>query len=55
MDIKDAQLALDMEDAANEILGFFKDQPYMMTCRHRLWPIHSMPNTVWRVMNFHPK
>lgn len=28
MDIKDAQLALDMEDAANEILGFYKDHPY---------------------------
>ncbi len=28
MDIKDAQLAFDMEDAASEILGFFKDQPY---------------------------
>jgi putative ABC transport system permease protein len=28
MDLTDAQLALDMEDAANEILGFFKDHPY---------------------------
>ncbi|MFO7669044.1 MAG: FtsX-like permease family protein [Bacteroidales bacterium] len=28
MDLQDARLALDMEDAANEILGFFKDQPY---------------------------
>ncbi|MCK4751135.1 MAG: ABC transporter permease, partial [Bacteroidales bacterium] len=28
MDIQDAQLALDMEDAANEILGYYKDQPY---------------------------
>ena len=28
MDIKDAQLALDMEDAASEILGFFINHPY---------------------------
>jgi putative ABC transport system permease protein len=28
MDLKDAQMALDMEDAASEILGFFKDKPY---------------------------
>lgn len=28
MDIKDAQYAFDMEDAANEILGFYKNQPY---------------------------
>jgi putative ABC transport system permease protein len=28
MDIKDAQLALDMDDAASEILGYFKDGEY---------------------------
>ena len=28
MDIQDAQLALDMEDAANEILGYYIDAPY---------------------------
>jgi putative ABC transport system permease protein len=28
MDLKDAQMALDMEDAANEILGYFKNKPY---------------------------
>ncbi|HUW93195.1 MAG TPA: FtsX-like permease family protein [Bacteroidales bacterium] len=28
MDIRDAQLALDMEDAASEILGYFKDGVY---------------------------
>jgi putative ABC transport system permease protein len=28
MDLKDAQLAFDMEDGASEILGYFRDQPY---------------------------
>jgi putative ABC transport system permease protein len=28
MDIADAQLALDMDDAASEILGFYSDHPY---------------------------
>ncbi len=29
IDIKDAQLAMDMEDGATEILGYFKNQPYI--------------------------
>jgi putative ABC transport system permease protein len=29
LDLKDAQVALDMEDAASEILGYFKDSPYI--------------------------
>lgn len=29
MDLKDAQLALDMDDSACEILGYFKDAPYI--------------------------
>ena len=28
MDIRDAQLALDMDDAASEVLGYFKDGIY---------------------------
>ena len=28
MDLQDAQVALDMEDAASEILGYYRDQPY---------------------------
>jgi putative ABC transport system permease protein len=36
MDIRDAQLALDMEDAASEILGFFKDHPYDDLAAHAL-------------------
>jgi putative ABC transport system permease protein len=29
IDIKDAQLAMDMEDGATEVLGYFKNQPYI--------------------------
>lgn len=29
IDIKDARLAMDMEDGATEILGYFKNQPYI--------------------------
>ena len=29
IDIKDAQMAMDMEDGATEILGYFKNQPYI--------------------------
>ena len=36
IDIGDAQLALDMEDAASEILGYFRDQPYDDIAAHSL-------------------
>lgn len=29
MDIKDAQMAMDMEDGATEVLGYFNNQPYI--------------------------
>ena len=36
MDIRDAQVALDMEDAASEILGFYINQPYDDLAAHAL-------------------
>jgi len=36
MDLRDAQMALDMDDAASEILGYFKGKPYDDVAAHKL-------------------